>query len=64
MAKTSPKTANPRTLPKVLREPSTIAGLLTIAGAVYTGGASVLLNPQAWTAIGAGIALIFTKEGE
>lgn len=64
MAKISPNTAKPRTLSKVLREPSTIAGLLTIAGAVYTGGTSVLLSPQVWTAIGAGVALIFTKEGE
>ena len=63
MAKASPKTTTQRTLPKLLKEPSTVAGLLTIAGAVYTGGASVLLDPQSWMTIGAGLALIFTKEG-
>lgn len=51
-----------RTIKKVLREPSTWAGLLSIAAACLTGGASALTDPVLLSQIGAGLALVLTKE--
>lgn len=45
-----------------LRQPSTYAGLFTIAAAALTGGMSVLTDPTLLPQIGAGLALIFTEE--
>lgn len=53
---------NKRTIKKVLREPSTWAGLLSIAAAVLTGGAGALTDPVLLSQIGAGLALVLTKE--
>lgn len=53
----------PRTVKALLSEGTTWAGLLTIAAAVATGGASVFTDPLILSEVGAGIALIFAREG-
>lgn len=49
---------------RMLREPTTWAGLLSIAAAVATGGVENVFSPTLWSQLGAGCALIFAKEGE
>lgn len=65
----SPRTATQepkkrRTAGDMLREPSTWAGIFSICAAFATGGVSVLANPATLSSIGAGLALILTKEGK
>lgn len=43
------------------RQGTTWAGIFTIASAVATGGASVLLDPMLLSQIGAGIALLIAE---
>lgn len=47
-----------------LREPSTWAGLLSIAAAIATGGASVLTDPILLAQVGTGIGLVLAREGD
>lgn len=54
--------SNKRTIKKVVREPSTWAGLLTVAAAFLTGGASALTDPVLLSQIGAGLSMIALKE--
>lgn len=61
MAKTA-KPVQRRTLKEIVREPSTIAGVLSIAAVILTNGTSELLDPAIWAQIGAGLGLILTKE--
>lgn len=53
----------PRTIGEFAREPSTWAGLLAIASAIATGGATALTNPALLSTVGSGLALILTREG-
>lgn len=46
-----------------LKEPSTWAGIISIACAVATGGASALVDPILQPVLVAGIGLILNKEG-
>lgn len=59
----SSKVKKTRTVTEILREPSTWAGILSIGAAFATGGASALADPATLSSIGAGLALILTKEG-
>lgn len=59
----APRAKRPRTVKEILREPSTWAGILSIGAAFATGGVSALVNPATLSSIGAGLALILTKEG-
>ena len=52
-----------RSAREILREPTTWAGVLSIGAAIATGGASALLDPGLCAQIGAGLALIFAREG-
>lgn len=52
-------TTNPKK--PLLKQGTTWAGIFSIAAAIATGGASVLTDPQAISAIGAGIALLFAE---
>lgn len=52
--------SGPRKRP-LLKQGTTWAGILSIAAAVATGGTSILADPTALGAIGAGIALIFAE---
>lgn len=71
-AKSSPKRASPAK-PEVVKrgrlslarfkEPSTWAGVLSIACALATGGASVLVDPMLQGQIISGLGLILAKEG-
>lgn len=54
--------SNRRTIKKVLREPSTWAGLFTVGAAFLTGGASALTDPVLLSQIGAGLSMIALKE--
>lgn len=51
-----------RTIRTVMREPSTWAGILSIAAACLTDGVGALTNPALLSQIGAGLALVLTKE--
>lgn len=51
-----------RSLGEIVREPSTWAGVLTIANAVLTSGVGVLADPQLLTQIAAGLSLVLVKE--
>lgn len=59
---TVPATKTQR-IKKKLSEGTTWAGLLTVAAAVASGGATVLTSPTLLTQIAGGIALILAKEG-
>lgn len=62
-----PRVAAPersRSVREILMEPSTWAGIMSIGAAFATGGASALANPATLSSIGAGLALILTKEGK
>lgn len=48
---------------KKLSEPTTWAGLLTVAAAIASGGASVLADPAMLAQVASGIALVFAREG-
>lgn len=52
-----------RSLKAILTEPTTWAGLLTVAATVATGGVGALTSPTAWAQLGAGLALVFAREG-
>lgn len=55
--------ASRRSFKSIASEPSTWAGVLSIAAAVITGGASVFADPALMTSVAAGLALVLTKEG-
>lgn len=47
---------------KRAKEPSTIAGVLTLAATLATGGTASWLNPTTLPVILAGLGLVVTKE--
>lgn len=53
--------ATNRSLSVIAREPSTIAGIITIASALAIGPIS-LTSASLWSAIGTGLSLIFVRE--
>lgn len=52
-----------RTLREIVKEPSTIAGVLTIVSQALMAGPGALVNPGVWAGVLAGVGLIFTREG-
>lgn len=61
--KTVPVKSGTRSVRAVLSEPTTWAGVLLGISALYTGGLGVLTDPVVLGQIGAGISLIFAREG-
>lgn len=52
-----------RSLVELLKEPSTWAGLFTVAAAVVSGGGSMLTDPSLVLNAIAGLGLVLAKEG-
>lgn len=53
-----------RSLVDVAREPSTIAGVLTMVSQLILAGPGVLTNPGVWAGVLSGVGLILTKEAK
>lgn len=51
-----------RRLVDLLRQPSTYAGIFAIAGAVFSGGLSSLVEPAVLSQVATGLALVFVDE--
>lgn len=60
---TSPSSETRRFSMERLSEPSTWGGILAVAAAITTGGASVLADPVLLGQIAAGLGMVFSKEG-
>lgn len=60
---TSPLNKTRRFSMERLSEPSTWGGILAVAAAITTGGASVLADPILLGQIAAGLGMVFSKEG-
>lgn len=60
---TSPSNKTRRFSMERLSEPSTWGGILAVAAAIITGGASVLADPILLGQIAAGLGMVFSKEG-
>lgn len=52
-----------RSLRDVAREPSTLAGVLTIASQLLLAGPGALTNPGVWAGVLSGVGLVLTREG-
>lgn len=67
VAKSTEATPTPlkkRTLREIVKEPSTVAGVLSIVSQALLAGPASLTNPGVWAGMLAGVGLIFTKEGQ
>lgn len=55
--------SSPRQIKEVLKEPSTIAGILSITSQLLLAGPASLTSPGVWAGVLAGVGLVLTKEG-
>lgn len=53
-----------RTLVDIVKEPSTIAGVLTMVSQLALAGPGALTSPGVWAGVLSGIGLILTKEAK
>lgn len=62
-AKTKVGQKSNRTIKQIATEPTTWAGLLTVAASILSGGVAALADPIVLTQVAAGLSLILAREG-
>lgn len=52
-----------RSIKQIATEPTTWAGILTVATSILSGGVTALTDPKVLTQVAAGLSLILAREG-